>query len=193
MQRELARVKERLSELGIETQGDSGSEIVIPALRREVGDVVICVDSNEFIVRVGTHFHHHFEVSDDSPDGLAELVQFVADFVNDHSVLTLRYAGSRLATAQVKNVETGQTSVVAYPRPCRSLLSRVFEAFRDRSENTRSFRWLGPVSDPNSPSSTATDGTSTLARQVANLNPDELKALAVYLAKRAHSGDDQPK
>jgi hypothetical protein len=102
---ELEDVKQRLAELGIEAERVSESQIAIRAIASEVGDITVNAENGELTISIGTVFHHHYAADYETPLDVPALVEFIADFVNERSILTLWYSRSRVTTARVANVE----------------------------------------------------------------------------------------
>ena len=180
----IEEIFDALVKVGISAEKTSAYEILIRGVSSEVGDISIELSSDEWILRIGCFFHRHFSAAINRAPETEQLIQTVTDFVRNRSLLTLTYSGKRPVTARLKNLDTGESSIVALPSN-RCWWSPLLSPFVNRRESTRSFRWLGPVSESGLPDSEEGCDESTLAAKIAGLSPDQARQLAEYLSQKS--------
>ena len=186
---ELEDVRQRLRDLGIEIQEISANEFAIRAKAAEVGDIVAHFENGEFTARIGSIFHHHFDESWPAGAVADHVVEFVSDFISGRSVLTVWSVGSRPIAARVANRQTGRQATISLTAPAQRFWDHLLALFRRNRQTIRSFKWTGEISNSDPDVADLHDETSQLARNVAKLSPDELKAVAAELSRRAKASN----
>jgi hypothetical protein len=188
---ELEDVRQRFRDLGIEIQEISANEFAIRAKAAEVGDIVAHFENGEFTVRIGSIFHHHFDENSLAGPAAEQVVEFVSDFISGRSVLTVWSVGSRPIAARVANRQTGRQATISLTAPAQRFWGHLLELFRRNRQTIRSFKWTGEISNSDPDVADLHDETSQLARNAARLSPDELKAVAAELSRRAKAANDR--
>ena len=93
-------------------------KVTVPALHPETGDIVVRLDGDEVTVRIGGHFHCHFETYLDEgvPQARGEelaatrAVEFIEVFMADSIVVRVRREGGRVVSAGTHSVDTQEAS-----------------------------------------------------------------------------------
>lgn len=188
---QLKQLRSRLAHAAIVSENISETALMVKAVNREVGDIVIRTDGGEVTVSLGDHFHQHFDSSPTLAERTSDVLQFILDFVTGRSVLTITYVGTRRTTARLANPGTGQSTVIAYAMEERDSTSGARpSSANSTSQSTRSFKWTGPVSADVPPP--LDDATSKLAQRLSQLTVDDMKQLADELARRFKEGKNEP-
>jgi hypothetical protein len=185
----IEELRQRLAAVGVTAEEVSPSAITVRAIHDAVGDITIEYGEGEFTIKIGSHYHKHFDSQGDTSMELDNITNFISDFVTEHSIFTIQCRGSEVVTARLDNTKSGEYSVLALCRGKQSCWSRIASLFRANHKSAQSFKWSGPVPLFHPHHSMDDINMQKLAEAASQLSADEMGDLVSELEKRFSKQD----